>query len=136
MAESSRWRRRGVWLLSVAAMLQSGCALGRSNVSIDSNSRAPWMNLELLPSRKKKDTSSYHRSVNQRSGSSTEDAVEIEPAVAAPKKEVRLLNWLTPSSEKTPLPLPRTDVELSATGAAASTTKSTIPTETPDWWDF
>ncbi len=120
-------------LLVLGALLLPGCAMGRSNVSIDSNSRAPWMNLEFLPSRKKPDTSTYHRSIAQQKSQSA-DVATIAPAVATPKKEVRLLNWLTPGSERTPLPLPRTDLELEDSiglNAGKSTADST-----PEWWGF
>ncbi|OYW18101.1 MAG: hypothetical protein B7Z55_11265, partial [Planctomycetales bacterium 12-60-4] len=118
-----------VWLLLFSSLGLSGCAFGRSSLSIDSNSRSPWLGLELIPSRKKADPPNYNRSVAQQRYS-TEVQAEIQPAVQKPKKESRLPNWLNPMAERTPLPLPRTDVE--PPPLAESPAEST----NPDWWGF
>lgn len=124
------WRVAGlsVGLATVLTGGIGGCALGRSNVSIDSNSRAPWMNLEFLPSRKKADPSNYHRSVAEnRSATPSAPTAEVTTAAPPAKKETRLANWLTPGGERTPLPLPRSDIA----GDAGNSTAST-----PAWWGF
>ncbi len=122
------WRAWAGLLAALCAVAASGCAMGRHGVSIDSNSRAPWFNLELLPSKKDRGEN-YNRSV-ARSKTRDDQAVAISPAVAPPKKENGLSAWLNPKPEKTPLPLPRTD----------QVPADAQPTETveahPDWWDF
>lgn len=112
----------GLWGLS-------GCTLGRSNVSIDSNSRAPWMNLELMPSRKKEKPANYHRSVAEQRGDGAKP-VEVQEAMAAPRRELKLPQWMTPSSERTPLPLPRTDADLDISHPGSITHGN------PEWYDF
>ena len=117
-------------LIAISSLcgLFTGCALGRSNVSMDSNSRAPWMNFELLPSRKKADPANYHRSIaEQRSDAKSE--ASIEPALATTKTELRLPGWLTPGADRTPLPLPRSDAE----GMPSEVREASGH---PDWYDF
>lgn len=121
-----------LWRLTLClggALCLSGCALGRGNVSIDSNSRAPWMNLELMPSKKKEKPANYHRSVAERQTDGASE-VEIQTAMATPRRELRLPQWMTPSSERTPLPLPRTDVDVDLSKPGSETQ------EHPDWYDF
>jgi hypothetical protein len=126
-------RPRGVarWAV-VMSLLLSGCAMGRSSLSIDSNSRAPWLGLEFLPS-KKEAPPNYSRSVKQQK-SRGKDQVAITPATQSPKKERSLPNWLKPGSEKTPLPLPRTDVVPTADESAGAS--EAADQAHPDWWDF
>ncbi len=113
-----------LWLTS--SLLVTGCAMGRSSVSMDSNSPSPWMNLEFLPSRKKADVKNYHRSIAEQRPDG-ESAAEITPAVTEKKKESRLASWLLPGSERTPLPLPRSDIQNPQTAASEAR---------PDWWGF
>jgi len=84
----------------------SGCALERSSVSIDSNSRSPWFGLQLLPS-KKADTSGYHRSISRQPESEREQ-VSIVPALANPRSEFRIPAWLKPSASPESQQLPQT----------------------------
>ncbi len=117
------------WMILLSSVALSGCALGRSSLSIDSNSRSPWLGLELIPGKKPADPANYHRSIAQHR-SQPGDQAEIQAAIQKPKKESRLPGWLNPMAERTPLPLPRTDVE-----PPPFAEKSTA-TSNPDWWGF
>ncbi len=124
----------GIWICRTLTVfvvfMVAGCAVDRSGVSMDSNSRSPWMNLELAPSRKKDNAPNYHRAIANRSDS-TAPAAEVKTALLPPKSELRLPQWLHPGSEKTPLPLPRTDLAPVATSSSSGESSAR-----PDWWDF
>jgi hypothetical protein len=113
----------------LGSLTLSGCTLGRSSLSIDSNSRSPWLGLELIPGRKSADAAAYNRAIAQQRSPSG-DQTQVHAAIQKPKKETRLPGWLNPISEKTPLPLPRTDVQ-PPPFAETSTVNSN-----PDWWGF
>ncbi|MBI1348284.1 hypothetical protein GC163_18575 [bacterium] len=95
--------------LSVSACLlmgQSGCALERSSVSVDSNSRSPWLGLQFLPS-KKSDSSNYYRSISRQVDAGSEPTV-IQTAAEPKRSEIRLSEWILPAKSPEPQVLPRT----------------------------
>lgn len=113
----------------LGSLMLPGCTLGRSSLSIDSNSRSPWLGLELIPGRKSAEAATYNRAIAQQRSQSGAQA-QVHAAIQKPKKESRLPGWLNPVSERTPLPLPRTDVQ-PPPFAENSTVNSN-----PDWWGF
>lgn len=90
--------------LSLLAMgwvcLCCGCALERSGVSADSNSRLPFFNFQFAPA--KKDSANYHRSVQLEQ----RPAELVQPAKAPVQREVRLASWIPGLGQREALPLP------------------------------
>jgi hypothetical protein len=84
----------------------SGCALERSSVSMDSNSRFPFFGFQLAP--KKKEEPAYQRSISQHR-SRPSDVPKIQPAVREPERESAWPQWLSLPTARPVLPLPRTD---------------------------
>jgi hypothetical protein len=112
--------RCSLWLL--AASLACGCAVERSSLSIDSNSRVPFMGLQLAPPKKKEPV--YQRSISRDRAAQSEAAV-VRLAQHEPRTESRWTDWLTPSPPRVSQPLPRTETPASdkpdVSGAVAET---------------
>ncbi len=77
-----------------------GCALERSGVSADSNSRLPFFNFQFAPS--KKDAVNPHRSVQLEN----RPADLVQPAKAPVQREVRLASWIPGLGQREAMPLP------------------------------
>lgn len=56
-----------VWISGLLAVFCStGCAVDRTSLSMDSNSRMPWLGVDLLPARKKQDDRPRSRTIDLR----------------------------------------------------------------------
>lgn len=124
--------RPGLFILLGAALCapSMGCAVSHWSLSSDSGSRAPWLNMEFLPSRKKAAVN-YQRSISQQHAPGREQPV-VRTATEPVHKEKRLAHWLMPQTERAPLPLPRTD--LGPDGQSVGLHEDAD--SHPDWWDF
>jgi hypothetical protein len=109
-----------IWATSAA----TGCAVTRKSVSIDSGSKTPWLGLELAPKKKS--------AVPEATRIRRDDSVPLEPVPAnlvkdsAPQpKEDSWWQKLTGTEKRTPIKLPRTDLE----DAAANKPSAVTPAE-------
>jgi len=84
----------------------AGCAVERSSLSMDSNSRFPWLGLQLSPPKSKEPA--YHRPIAQKSGKRTDEA-KVTLAVDPPRTETKWADWLNPLPQRVSQPLPRTE---------------------------
>jgi hypothetical protein len=105
-------RSRFLWatLFAGLGLIQVGCAVERSSLSMDSNSRFPWLGLQLSPPKSKEPA--YHRPIAQKSGKMDEAKVAL--AVDPPRTETKWSDWLNPLPQRISQPLPRTEPEESA----------------------
>ena len=83
----------------------TGCAVERSSLSIDSNSRVPFLGMQLAPAKKKEPV--YQKSIS-RGLSTKSDAAVVQLAVEEPRSDTHWADWLSPAP-RVSQPLPRTD---------------------------
>lgn len=98
-------RKSGSLLVVLVVAVGSGCALERSSLSIDSDSRVPFFGFQFAPRRR---PPAYERSIS-RTKPSTEPAAKVTTTLLETPPESSWPAWLTRSSRPTQ-PLPRTDV--------------------------
>uniref|UniRef100_A0A7C2JYN1 DUF3035 domain-containing protein n=1 Tax=Schlesneria paludicola TaxID=360056 RepID=A0A7C2JYN1_9PLAN len=104
-------------LVLFALGLCAGCAVERSSLSIDSNSRVPFLGLQLAPSKKKEPV--YQRSIS-REPAAKSAAATVQLAVEEPRGDTHWTDWLTPAPRFSQ-PLPRTEPEPNASASANAT---------------
>jgi hypothetical protein len=115
--------RTAAALLAVA--VSGGCALERSSLSIDSNSRIPFFGFQFAPRPK---PPVYDRSVS-RPKPGAEPSAKVKPALLETPKEGAWPGWLGLPTPRPTQPLPRTDVlagEPAAPKSAADTVTNTV----------
>lgn len=98
-------RKGGSLLVVLVVALGSGCALERSSLSIDSDSRVPFFGFQFAPRRR---PPAYERSIS-RTKPSAEPPAKVTTTLLETPPESPWPAWLTRSARPTQ-PLPRTDV--------------------------
>jgi hypothetical protein len=102
--------RAAAWLLGVIALAtMGGCAVERSSLSIDSNSRVPFLGLQLAPPKSKEPA--YQRQISRERKKSGADQPKVALAVESTKTETKWPDWLNPLPQRVSQPLPRTEPE-------------------------
>jgi hypothetical protein len=93
-----------------------GCAVEHSSLSIDSNSRSPFLGLQLAPPKSKEPA--YHRPIARERGKKGTDEAKVALAVDPPRTETKWSDWLNPLPQRVSQPLPRTEPVPSASADA------------------
>ncbi|MDZ4684917.1 MAG: hypothetical protein SH850_07475 [Planctomycetaceae bacterium] len=106
-----------VWfgLSLAAAVVCSGCTVERSSLSIDSNSRSPFLGLQFAPPKSKEPV--YHRPISRERVKQKSDGAKVELAVEPPRTEAKWSDWLNPLPQRVSQPLPRTESDETASTA-------------------